>query len=372
MSIEIREITTKGDIKKFIRFYTDLYRENKQVAFPLHIDEDKSLRKGNPALKFCRVRYWMAWEDQKPVGRIAAIINTREQEKTNRKIGRFGLFDFVDDIQVSELLMKQACRWLKQEGVDTLHGPMGFTDMDRQGLLIEGHDRAGTMSTNYNFDYYEKHINALKFSKSTDWIEFLIYPDADILARIKSLSDRCKKIHKLKSVKYKSHKKLKERADEFFSLINNGYSDLYGYVSLNEEQRKYYTECYLSYVHLDMISIVVDEKDRMVAAGVAMPSLTDALQKAKGKLLPTGIYHLYRAMKKSDCVDLCLIAVDRDYQGKGVNSIIMYDITKGAMDLGITKAETNIELEDNTNIHQMWKFFNGEQHKRRRCYIKKI
>ncbi|QZE13063.1 GNAT family N-acetyltransferase [Halosquirtibacter laminarini] len=372
MSIEIKEVSSKKDIKKFIKFYTDLYKENKQVAFPLHLDEQKCLSDENPALSFCRVKYFLAWKQNKIVGRICAIINTREQKKINKKIGRFGLFDFIDDKNVSHLLMEKACEWLKSEGVDIVHGPMGFTDMDRQGLLIEGHDRDGTMATNYNFPYYEMHIDALEFSKSTDWIEFLLYPEEKVLSRIGKLSSRCKKIHNLRSVYFSSRRELKKHADEIFSLINDSYKDLYGYIELDEAQKKYYTKTYLSFVNLKMIGVVMDHNDKIVGVGISMPSFTKALQKARGKLFPMGVFHMFRALKKNDCADLYLIAVDKEYQGKGVNAIIMHDITKGAFDLGITKAETNIELEDNKKIHQMWRFFNGEQHKRRRCYIKSL
>ncbi|QZT36808.1 GNAT family N-acetyltransferase [Halosquirtibacter xylanolyticus] len=372
MSITIKEVESKKEMKQFVKFFTKLYYDNKFVAFPLHFDEMKTLGEDNPALRFCQLKCWLAFKEGEIVGRIAAIINSKEQKATQINIGRFGLFDFIDDKSVSSALMKKATEWLKENGVATVHGPMGFTDMDRQGLLIEGYECPGTMATNYNFNYYQTHIEALAFKKSTDWIEFFLHTDDKSLQRIKKLSERCKKINNIKSIEFKSRKEVKKRAYEIFQLVNRSYSELYGFIELDDAQIEYYTEAYLSFVNLKMISVVVDQDDRIIGMGVSMPSFTKALQKAKGKLFPYGAIAMLQALRKNDLCDLYLIAIDKEYQGKGVNAIIMNDISNGAKELGINKAETNIELEDNTKVHQMWKFFKGEQHKRRRCYIKNL
>jgi hypothetical protein len=336
------------------------------------MDELKTLSPNNPALNFCHFKCWLAYKGDIIVGRIAAIINPGEQKVTNSRIARFGWYDFIDDYKVSSALMETACQWLKQQGTCQVHGPMGFTDMDRQGLLIEGHHLAGTMATNYNFAYYQLHLEKLKFAKSTDWVEFLIYPDKEVTQRIGKLAQRCQKMHQLTSLKFSSHKLLKARAKEIFQLINDSYSDLYGYIPLNKEQIDYYTTNYLSFVNLKLISVVTNEANKIIGVGISMPSFTKALQKAKGKLSPVTLFNLFKSLKTNDCADLYLIAIDREYQGKGVNSIIMNDITTGAMEIGVKKAETNIELEDNKHVQKMWRFFNGEQHKRRRCYIKEL
>lgn len=372
MSIIIKPVITKKEKKLFVTFYTALYKKNKQVAFPMHLDEIKTLGTKNPAHQFCKIKCWLAYRDNKVVGRIAAIINEQEQVRTQKSIGRFGWFDFEDDYKISTQLMEEATAWLRVNSIDTLHGSMGFSDMDRQGLLIEGHDLKSTMGTLYNYGYYSKHIDKLSFKKSTDWIEFLIYPEVDKIRRVGILAERCKRMHNLRSLTFTSRRELKKRAVEVFQLINQGYNDLYGYVPLNTEQIKYYTEIYLSFVNLDLLSVVVDDANKIVAAGLSMPSLTEALQKAKGKLYPMGVIWMLKALRQNPCIDLYLIAIANEYQGKGINSIVMHDIARGAVKVGAKVAETTLELEDNFKIHNMWRQFDAKQHKRRRCYIKDI
>lgn len=373
MQITIKEVTTRGELKEFIAFFTHLYKDNKQVAFPLHFDEMSTLRADkNPAHEFCQCKYWLALKGDTVVGRIAAIINHKEQQKIGEKIGRFGWFDFEDDGEVSSALINTAITWLKEQKIEKVHGPMGFTDMDRQGLLIEGYDRAGTMATIYNYPYYEKHLTNLGFKKSTDWIEYQLDVEPKSAKRLEMLSQRVMKNNNLRSLKPSSRKQLKKMAPEIFTLINEAYKDLYGYIALTPEQIKYYTEAYLSFVNFNLISLVVDPQDKLVGVGICMTSFTNALQKAKGKLFPLGALHMLRAMHKNDTMDLYLIAVDAKYQSKGVNAIIMSDVNNGALKMGITKAETNIELEDNEKVQSMWKMVTHTQHKRRRCYIKEV
>lgn len=373
MSLEIKEVKTAVELRKFIRFYTNLYRYNKRVAFPIHLDESHTLKKSkNPALAFCKSKYWLAYRNNKVVGRIAAIINQKEQEKLDQKIGRFGWFDFVDDKQVSRLLMETAIEWLKQNDTETLHGPMGFTDMDRQGLLIKGYACEGTLATQYNYPYYERHIENLAFKKSTDWVEYEIQTNHSIAKKMELLAQRCKERNKLVSIKPKGSREVKKIAPKIFKLINECYKDLYGFIPLSKEQMDYYTKSYLSFINMNLISLVGDETGKLIGVGIAMPSFTKALQKAKGKLFPFGALHLLKAVKKNARVDLYLIAVDEQYQNKGVNAIIMSDIISGAARMGIYTAESNIELEDNKKVQAMWRFTPHRQHKRRRCYTKKL
>ncbi|RKE03359.1 hypothetical protein [Marinifilum flexuosum] len=373
MSLEIREVKTISELKQFIRFYTNLYKNNKQVAFPIHLDESHTLKKSkNPALAFCKSKYWLAYQNNQVVGRIAAIINRKEQEKLDQKIGRFGWFDFTDDLQVSAALMKTAIEWLKQHDTEVLHGPMGFTDMDRQGLLIEGFDCEGTLATLYNYPYYQRHIENLAFEKSTDWVEYEIQTNDAIAGKMESLAQRCKERNKLVSIKPKGSREVKKIAPAIFKLINECYKDLYGFIPLSKEQMDYYTKSYLSFINMNLISLVGDETGKLIGVGIAMPSFTKALQKAKGKLFPFGALHLLKAVNKNDRVDLYLIAVDEQYQNKGVNAIIMSDIISGAARMGIYNAESNIELEDNKKVQAMWRFTPNRQHKRRRCYTKQL
>ncbi len=373
MSIRIKEVENSKELNQFIVFYTKLYKKNKQIAFPLHLDEKHTLKSNkNPAHQFCHCNYWLAYRDNKVVGRIAAIINNKEQEKQKMKIGRFGWFDFEDDKQISSELMKTALAWLKQNEIDKVHGPMGFTDMDRQGLLIKGFERKGTMATLYNYSYYEQHMINLEFEKSTDWVEYELETSEQATKKMTLLSQRVAQKNKLFSLKPKSTKELKSKSHEIFSLINESYKGLYGYIALNKEQIDYYTRTYLSFVNLNLISLIGDETGKIIGVGIAMPSFTRALQKAKGNLFPRGLYPMMKALRKNDRLDLYLIAVKKEYQNKGANALIMSDIMNGALKLDINIAESNIELEDNKQVQSMWRFLPHEQHKRRRCYIKDL
>lgn len=373
MLIEIKEVQTSSNMKQFIVFYTRLYQDNKQVAFPLHMDEKHTLKRDkNPAHQFCQCKYWLAYRNNKIVGRIAAIINKKEQEKQGVKIGRFGWFDFEDDKRISLELMQTASAWLKQNEITQMHGPVGFTDMDRQGLLIDGFEQKGTMATLYNYSYYESHLIDLGFKKSIDWVEYELHTNKMVIERMTLLAQRVMQRNKLIDLCPKSTKELKKMAPEIFALINKSYKDLYAYIPLTKEQINYYTQNYLSFVNLKLISLVGDESGKLIGVGIAMPSFTRALQKSRGKIFPLGAWHMLKALRKNDRVDLYLIAVDKQYQSKGANAIIMSDIINGANKLGINIAESNIEMEDNKQVQSMWRFLPNEQHKRRRCYIKDL
>ena len=373
MSLTVKKAENKKDLKAFIRFYNNLYKNNPYFPTPLEFDEQKTLTKGkNPALEFCEASYWIAFKDNKVVGRIAAIINSTEQKKAEQPIGRFGYFDFIDDEDVSEALMTTAVSWLKERGIKTVHGPFGFTDLDRQGMLIEGFDQMGTMATIYNHEYYKEHLDKLGFTKSTDWIEFIfnIYDEAP--EKIRKISEFCQKRYKVRPLKVKSKGELKKYIPDLFRLINENYSELYGFTELNQDQIDYYGKNYFGFVVKELVSLIVNEEDELVAIGVTMPSFTKALQKAKGKLFPFGWYHMLRALKVNDTLDMYLVAVDPRYQDKGVAAVMIHQLYNSAAEFGIDYVETNIELEDNHDVQSMWKFFDAKQHKRRRCYIKPI
>ncbi|WP_419214109.1 GTP cyclohydrolase [Maribacter sp. X9] len=374
MSIRIKKIVGgKKDLRAFIHFYNKLYGSNPQVAFPLEFDELSTLTKGkNPAHDICESSYWLAYRNNKVVGRIAAIINPIEQEKSTESIGRFGFFDFENDHEVSKVLMHTALNWLKRKGVKTVHGPLGFTDLDRQGMLIYGFDREGTMATNYNHEYYIDHIEKLGFKKSVDWIEYRFEIESDVPEKIQKISRFAQKRYGVKPLKAKSKKELKRYVPDMFNLINDSYKDIYGYTNLTKEQIDYYGKNYIGFVKKELVSLVLDKENKLVGIGITMPSFTKALQKARGRLLPFGWYHMLRSLNKNDTMDMYLIAVDTNYFDKGVAAVIIDEIYRSAIDFGIKKVETNIELEDNHRVQSMWKYFNAEQHKRRRCYIKNI
>lgn len=373
MSIWIKKVTGKKDLRTFIQFYNKLYNTNPNVAFPLEFDERSTLAKGkNPAHDVCESSYWLAYKNDKVVGRIAAIINFSEQEKSKESIGRFGFFDFVDDFEVSKTLMLTALDWLKNEGANAVHGPLGFTDLDRQGMLIHGFDREGTMATNYNHEYYIHHIEKLGFKKSIDWIEYSFEIKKEVPEKIQKISQFAQKRYGVKPLKAKSKRELKKYIPDMFRLINDSYQDIYGYTSLTNKQIEYYGKNYIGFVKKELVSLVLDKEDKLVGIGITMPSFTKALQKARGRLLPLGWYHMLKSLNKNDTLDMYLVAVDSKYLDKGVAAVMIDEIYRSAINFGIKRVETNIELEDNHRVQSMWKYFNAEQHKRRRCYIKNI
>ena len=373
MSILIKEVKSKKDLKVFIRFYNELYAKNKYFAPPLEFDELSTLTKvKNPAHTICDTKYWLAYHENKVVGRIAAIINAEELSKSDKKIARFGFFDFIDDFDASKALMQTATSWLKEKGMDTLHGPFGFTDLDRQGMLVEGFDRESTMATIYNHEYYISHLDKLGFKKSTDWIEYSLTLSEESPDKMKKISQFAQKRYKAKLLKVKSKKELKKYIPQMFDLINDGYKDLYGYTKLSKEQVEYYGKNYFGFVKKELVSLTVDKNGKLIGIAITMPSFTKALQKAKGKLFPFGWYYMLQALNKNDTLDMYMIAVDKEYQDKGVAVIMIEEIYSAAIKFGIKRVETNIELEDNHKVQSMWKYLDSEQHKRRRCYIKNI
>lgn len=374
MAIEIQEVNSKKELKEFIWFGINLYKDCEFAAPPLMMDDLLNLTKGsNPALDFCETAYFVAKKDGKIAGRIAAIINPVANDTWKQKNARFGWVDFIDDLQVSKALFDAAIGWVKAKGMTAIHGPLGFTDFDHEGLLIEGFDRNGTLATIYNYPYYSEHIEKYGFVKDIDWNEYLItipeiYPD-----KYYRVAKIVQEKYKLKAKKFKSRKEVVDNyALKIFDLLNTCYSHLYGYTKLNEKQIAFYIKLYFSFFRLDTISIVVNEKDEVVALGIAMPSFTKALQKAKGKLFPFGWFYMLRALQKNDLLDLYLMAVHPDFQNKGINSIVFADIMPNAAKNGYKFAESNPELETNTRMSSQWGSWETENHKKRRVYIKTI
>lgn len=372
--IEIKKIEpTKSNLKKFTQFQIDLYKGNPYFVPPLMSDDVGTLSpKTNPAFDFCDAVYYMAYKDGKPVGRIAGIINRKVNEKHGRATARFGFIDFIDDTEVSEALIKAVEKWAKDKGMNKIIGPMGFTDMDHEGMLINGFEELGTMATIYNYDYYPKHIERLGYEKEADWVEFLMEVPAKIPEKYDRIAEIVKHKYGLKVKKYKSPKKAKEEIGRpLFYLINEAYDGLYEYSALTEKQIDYYIDIYLSLINFDLLTAIVDKDDKLVGIGISMPSLSRALQKSGGKLFPFGWYHLLRALKcKTDRVDLLLVAVKPEYQNKGVNALLFQDLIPYYIKYGFKYAESNLELETNNKVQGQWDYFTNRQHRRRRAYYK--
>lgn len=373
MSVEIKKVTTKSELKRFIRFNYEFYKDNPYSVPDLYDDMLNTFSaKKNAAFEFCEADYFLALRDGKIVGRVAAIINRRANETWNRKTVRFGWIDFIDDMEVSTALIDTVKQWGKERGMTEIEGPLGFTDMDAEGMLVEGFDQLSTMATIYNYPYYPQHMERLGLSKSADWVEMKIYvPDA-IPEKHRRISDIIAKRYNLHIRKLKSKKEVRQSgvAHDIFRLINDAYTPLFGYSRMTERQIDQYVKMYVPVLDLRMVSIVENEQNEIVAVGISMASLSRALQKAKGRLLPFGWYHLLKALmwKRPKVLDLLLVAVRPDYQGKGVNALLFTDLIPVYKELGFEYAESNPELEMNEKVQNQWQYFKTEQHKRRRCF----
>jgi GNAT superfamily N-acetyltransferase len=340
---------------------------------PLRADELRSLRKDkNPAFDFCEAKYWLACKDGKIVGRVAGIINGRYNEKWNEKAARFGWFDFVDDEEVSEKLLQEVERWASKRGMSHLHGPLGFTDMDGEGMLVEGFGEIGTLGALYNYPYYRRHIERLGYSKDTDWIEYEVTLHGDIPEKVARMAEIALKRNNLRVLKVRKAKEVLPYAKKIFHVLNEAYRNLFGFVELSEKQIDMYVKQYFGFIIPEYVPVVLDSKDDVVAFGIAMPSLSEALQRCKGRLLPFGFIHVLRALKHNRRVDLYLTAVRPDMQNKGINAILIYQSNLAFNQRKIEKVETNRELEGNTKVQSQWKTYDSRQHKRRRCYRKQL
>ena len=376
MSIIVKPINpTKSELKKFVQFGIDHYKGNSCYVPPLVFDEIDSLRpEKNPAFDFCRAQSFMAYRDDKPVGRITAIINDVVNERTGEKCMRFGWVDFIDDNEVADALFKAAEDWGRERGMTSNVGPMGFSDMDHEGMLVEGFDEMGTMATIYNYAYYPEHMTRMGYEKEVDWIEFRItIPDA-VPEKHQRIADVVRRKFNLHTVKFTSRKKLKEKYGQaLFDLINEAYDKLYGFSPLSQRQIDYYIKMYLGFLRLDNVSVIVDENEKLVGLGITMPSFSRALQKSGGKLFPFGWWHILNAMRgKTDTVDLMLIAVSSEYLNKGVNALLFADLIPAYIKNGYKWAETNPELEENSSVQLQWQYFGYRQHRRRRAFKKAL
>ena len=374
MSVVVKPIkATKSEIKKYVQFGIDLYKGNDCFVPPIVFDEiDTLLPEKNPAFDFCSAQSFMAYRDGKPVGRITAIINDVVNQRTGEKTMRFGWVDFIDDNEVVDALFKAAEEWGRNQGMTTIVGPLGFTDMDHEGMLVEGYDEMGTMATIYNYPYYPTHMERMGYAKEAGWVEFRIAIPEAVPDKYQRIADIVRKKFNLHTVKFTSRKKLKEKYGQaLFDLINEAYDKLYGFSPLTQRQIDYYIGMYLSFLRLEDVSVIVDEDEKLVGLGITMPSFSRALQKSGGKLFPFGWWHILKAMRgKTDTVDLMLIAVAKEYLNKGVNALLFADLIPGYIKNGYKWAESNPELEENSSVQLQWQYFDYRQH-RRRCAFKK-
>ena len=376
MSVVVEAVKpTKSELKRFVQFGISHYKGNGCYVPPLVSDEIETLMPDkNPAFDYCRAQAFMAYRDGKPVGRIVAIINDLVNKRTGVNEGRFGFVDFIDDPEVVDALFGAAEQWVKDNGMDEMVGPMGFTDMDHEGMLVEGFDEMGTMATIYNYAYYPEQMERMGYAKDVDWVEYRVTVPKEVPEKFVRISEIVKKKYGLRSIKFTSRRKIKEQYGQaLFELINEAYDKLYGYSPLNQRQIDYYIGKYLNIIRLDCLSVIVDSNDQLVALGLSMPSMSEALRKSGGRMLPVGWYHLLHGIYgKNDVVDLLLIAVKKEYLSRGVNALVFADLIPIFNKEGFKEAESNIELEGNDSVRQQWDYFPHRQHRRRRAYRKKL
>jgi ribosomal protein S18 acetylase RimI-like enzyme len=373
MHTELKEVLDDKGLKAFIHFPFDLFKENPYWIPPLNFDEFNTLNKQkNPAFDYCEARLWLAYQNNKIVGRVAAIINHKHIKKWEQPYIRFGWLDFIDDEDVSGALIGAVEGWAKERGLTAVHGPLGFCDMDREGMLVEGFNEMSTMITNYNFPYYPQHLDKLGYIKDTDWVEYEISMPTVVDERIHKAAEIVQKRGNLHLLKVKSKKELLSYAKEIFQVYDEAYKRLYGFVPLTEKQVDGYIDQYFGFISPEFVPIVLDQTNKVVGFGITMPSLARALQKANGELFPFGFLHILKAMQKNDRADLYLIGVKDEYQGAGVNAMIMDSVIQVFQQKGIVRVESNPELEDNLMVRTQWKYFETRQHKRRRVFIKSL
>ncbi|MDR2084603.1 MAG: N-acetyltransferase [Bacteroidales bacterium] len=374
--ITIREVTNKKELKKFIRFGNKLYEGNQYFCPQLEFDELNTLTiEKNPAFENCESIYYLAYKDGKIVGRIAGIINKKTNEVWNVKKVRFGWFDFVDDKNVSFALLDKIAEWGKSKGMNCMNGPVGFTDFDHQGLLLEGFEYNSPMSSLYNYPYYIEHFESYGLKKESDWIEYRVYTPKEVPERMERIAKTVMERYNLRIDKVKSDKEVvKKYGYSFFDVVDEAYKPLYNYSPLTKKQKEYYAKMYFSFLNFDFITIIVNDQDEIVGLGVSMPNISKVLRKCQGKLFPFGFIYLLKALKakKISDLDMLLIAVRPDYQNKGVNSIFFYDQIKYFNQYGVKNSETTSISENNVKNQANWEYFDKIQHKRRRAYVKEI
>ena len=376
MAIQIRKVSNRKELKVFARFGNKLYKGNKYYVPSMPMDDMNTLDpEKNGAFEFSEAELYLAYKDGEVAGRVAAIINHKANEAWKVKQVRFGWIDFIDDLEVSAALLDAVAAFGKSRGMDQIVGPLGFTDFDPEGMLVEGFDRLSTMALIYNYPYYPEHMKKHGYVKETGWVEYRITLPEVMPENHIRFSEIIKERYGLKVRKLSRRQIRKEDyGRKLFKLINETYCVLYGYSLLSDRQIDQYVDLYLSLVDTDMLTFVEDKNGDLIGAGISIPSLSEALQKCNGEIFPFGWWHLLKTIffKKPDTLDLLLIGVRPDYQSKGVNSLIFCDLFQNYKRLGFKYAETNANLETNAKVQAMWNPFEKELHKRRWVFGKEI
>lgn len=375
--IEIKEVTTKDDLKRFVQFYYDLYRGNDCAVPFLYFDEMATLRSDkNPSFECCEAKYFLAFKEGKVVGRVAAIINRRANERWNCHQVRFGWFDFIDDFEVSTALLKAVEDWGREKGMTEMAGPLGFIDTDREGMLVEGFDQLSTMYINYNYPYYPQHMERMGgFKKDNDYLEMKVKVPEVVPEKFSKLTEMVRKRYGLRVHKFTRHELIEEGyGHQVFHLLNATYKDLYGFSELSDAQVDKLVNDYIKIADLNLVTAIMDG-DKMVGFGITFPSFSRAMQKTRdGRFLPFGWWHMLKILKwhKTPIVDLLLIGVLPEYRGKGANALIFDDLIRQFQAYGFEWAETGPQMETNEGVLSQWQYLEATNHRRHRCYRKML
>ena len=375
--IEIREVLTKSQLRDFVDYPNQLYKDVPQFVPAFYGDDLADWdKKKNPAFSYCEARNFLAYRDGEIVGRIGAILSHKSNDTWGTNRMRFSQVDFIDDPEVSAALFETVENWAREKGCDQVHGPLGFCDMDREGMLVEGFDRRSMFITYYNHPYYNEHLTRLGYIKDTDWVENLIQiptPDSETGIRLHRLAERVLKRGTYHKADIRKKSDITARhIEQVFELVNKAYAPLYGVVELNETQIKKYAKKFVPLVNPNLLCLVMDNEEKLVAFGVCAPSMAEAMKKHRGRLFPLGWIDVLYSLSHNDTMDLLLVAVDPEVQGLAINAVVMDHVLQGANRMGIKVAESGPTLETNVQVQSQWKFFEREQHKRRRCYVKDI
>lgn len=369
--ISIREVISAKDIKQFVSFPYHLYKNNAYWIPPIKADEIKQLKpETNSAFSFCNAKFWMAWQDGRCVGRIAAIINHLYNEKIGRKMGRISRVEFIDDPEVSQLLFETAENWLREQGMEAVHGPLGFTNIDNQGLLIEGFEYLPSQASVMHFPYYQKHFEALGYVKETDWVEFRLKIE-EIPEKATRLANIIKKRNGLEVIHLSSKKQIRQYIHQAFELLNVAFAELPYVAPFSNEMIDFVAKKYASVLQ-PKYTVMIFKEGIMIGFIVGLPSLSKALQKARGHLFPFGFLYILKALKNPEEMDLLLTGVDPHYQKMGLPAILISELQKSMLENGVKYVETTGMFESNVKGATHWKNYDHIQHKRRRCFLKTL
>lgn len=372
-SLIIEEVSSRADLIKFVRFPDTLFGDSKYYIPNLRSSELNTLSSDkNPAFEFCRAKYWLAMKNGQVVGRVAGIINTKYNEAHQIKYVRFGWLDFINDLDVLRLLMQTVEDWARKEHMDCIHGPMGFTSFDASGILVEGFDEMPTAFAHYNYEYYSELLEKAGYVKDIDWVEYNVKVPDSVPEKVTQVVELIKKRYGLRSAVIKRNTDLLKYREGIFNLVNSEYKSIYGFSELSEKQVNALARQFVDILQPEYISIILDSSDQVIAFGITMPSLAKTLQKAKGRLWLFVLFKILKIYNKTTTVDALLIAVKKEYQQKGVTGLIFNDIIPKLIKKGFINFESTKEMEANVSVNNLWHNYEHRQHKRTRCYIKKL